>query len=194
MAALLSTVQSLPDDARVALERALVPLARFALVGRLAEAAAHDTGNALFGLTGLVDLLQEGEPLPRERIELLHRSSADLQGMIVPLLDLSRGADVRATADLAAAAREAIVLVRRGRFLPAPPLLVACPADLLIQAVLHLVLAAPGEPQLELADESLQVSPAGEASFDELVARRIAIDHGGSLERRGDTLVLRLPA
>jgi hypothetical protein len=51
------------------------PIASFArpsLIGRLAGDAAHDTGNASFGLVGLVDLLREGEPLVRERIELLH--------------------------------------------------------------------------------------------------------------------------
>jgi signal transduction histidine kinase len=189
----LSTVQSLPDDERVAFERALVPLARLALIGRLAGDAAHDTGNALFGLVGLVDLLQEGEPLVRERIELLHRSSAELQAMIVPLLELSRGADGRRTADLAATADRAVALARRGRFVPASPFLVACPPELVLQAVLHLVLAAAVDAQVELVEGSLQVSPAGEPSFDELVARRIAVDHGGSLERRSESLVLRLP-
>jgi hypothetical protein len=61
-----------------------------------------------------------------------------------------------------------------------------------LQAVLHLVLAAAVDARVELVEGSLQVSPAGEPSFDELVARRIAVDHGGSLERRGDSLVLRL--
>lgn len=193
MAALLSTVQSLPDDERVAFERALVPLARLALIGRLAGDAAHDAGNALFGLVGLVDLLQEGEPLARERIELLHRSSTELQAMIVPLLELSRAADGRDTADLAAAAARAVALARRGRFVPAGPFPVGCPPELVLQAVLQLVLAAGADAQLELVEGSLQVSPTGEPSLDELVARRIAVDHGGSLERRGESLVLRLP-
>jgi hypothetical protein len=38
------------------------------------------------------------------------------------------------------------------------------------------------------------VSPAAEETLDELVARRIAVDHGGRLERDGATLRLHLQA
>jgi signal transduction histidine kinase len=194
VSSLLSTVQSLRDEERTALERALLPLARQALIGRLAGEAAHDAGNALFGLIGLVDLLQEGERLGAERIALLHGAARDLEAVLVPLLQLSRPPDGVRAGDLAAAAERAVELARRGSFSGRGPAPVACPQELVTQAVLHVLLAAPCEPEpvLELADGGLRITPAGEPSLDEALARRIAADHGGSLERSGDALLLRL--
>jgi hypothetical protein len=63
-----------------------------------------------------------------------------------------------------------------------------------VQAVLHLVCAAGDEPTLDLSDGVLRVTPAGEPSLDEVIARRIALDHDGSLERDGGSYLLRLPA
>jgi hypothetical protein len=194
VSSLLSTVQSLADEERAALERALVPLARHALIGRLAAEAAHDAGNALFGLVGLVDLMQDGERLNTERIALLRSAAADLEAILVPLLQLSRPADGPRTGDLATAAERAVELARRGSFTRSAPGPVSCPQELVTQAVLHAVLASPREPVLELVDGGLRITPAGNASLDVALARRIATDHGGSLERSGDALVLRLPA
>ena len=56
---LLSTILSLPDEQRPAVERELVPLARSAALGELAADVAHDVANPLFGVLGLVDLLLE---------------------------------------------------------------------------------------------------------------------------------------
>jgi hypothetical protein len=72
---------------------------------------------------------------------------------------------------------------------------VACPTALVQQAAIHLLLAATAGPRitLELAGAMLCVSPAAPGTLDELVARRIAVDHGGGLERDGATLRLRLP-
>jgi hypothetical protein len=190
MSALLSTVQSLPESEREEVERALVPLARDALIGRLAGAAAHDAGNSLFGLVGLVDLLLEGEPLPAERVALLRRAAGDLEATVKPLLQLARPG----RGDLAAAAEQAVAVAHRGRVVADGPRPVACPGELVVQAVLHLVCAAGDEPTLDLSDGVLRVTPAGEPSLDEVIARRIALDHDGSLERDGGSYLLRLPA
>jgi hypothetical protein len=201
--ALLSTVQSLPDDAeRAALERALLPLARDAALGALSPGLAHDAGNALFGLVGLLGLLEADTPISRERIELLQHSADDLDAVLRPALEFLRATrDDQPTADLAAAARLAVSLYAHGDHPPvdtriaAGEVLVACPIALAQQAAIHLLLAAaPGTRiTLELADGALSVSPADAETLDELVARRIAVDHGGRLERDGATLRLHLP-
>ena len=159
-------------------------------MGRLAGAAAHDAGNSLFGLIGLIDLLLADEPLPAERIALLRRSAADLEALVRPLLQLARPGD----ADLGAAAEHAVTVSRRGRVTSSLSFPVACPPELVLQAVLHLVAAAGDKPTLEVVDGALRVTPVGEPSLDELMARRIALDHGGELERDGASFLLRLPA
>jgi hypothetical protein len=72
---------------------------------------------------------------------------------------------------------------------------VACPAALVQQAAIHLLLAVTEAERvsLELAEGELRVGPAGAETLDEVVARRIAVDHGGRLERDGATLRLSLP-
>jgi hypothetical protein len=188
---------------RTALERALVPLARDAALGALAPALAHDAGNALFGLVGLLGLLEDGAAVGRERIDLLRRSADDLDAVLRPALEFVRATrDDRPTADLAAAARLAVTLYAHGdhppvyAHFPAGEVLVACPAALAQQAAIHLLLAATpaSAVTLRLADAALCVSPAAEETLDELVARRIAVDHGGRLERDGATLRLHLRA
>jgi hypothetical protein len=71
---------------------------------------------------------------------------------------------------------------------------VACPAALVQQAAIHLLLAADAADHIdvELADAELRVSPAGAETLDEVIARRIAVDHGGGLERADATLRLQL--
>jgi len=201
--ALLSTVRSLPEgDERAALERALIPLARDAAVGALAPRLAHDAGNALFGLVGLLGLIDADTPVSRERIELLQHSAGDLDAVLRPTLEFLRATrDDRPAADLASAARLAVHLYEHGDHppvharIPAGEVLVTCPTALVQQAAIHLLLAATPAARIavELADASLSVSPAGTETLDELVARRIAVDHGGRLERDGPTLRLQLP-
>ena len=78
---------------------------------------------------------------------------------------------------------------------PAEPARVPCPAGLLVQAVLQLLLAARGLPGLavEVSGASLRIAPAPGESVGTLVAERIVTDHGGRLEREGSSLVLRWP-
>jgi signal transduction histidine kinase len=206
--ALLSTLLSLPDESRPAVERALLPLARSAALGDLAADVAHDLANPLLGVLGLAELLLD-DATPgteeEERLRLLHLTAVELKGNLRALLDFARPADdVRAEADLAAAARRALAFVRKGagktlevdeRY-PEEPQLVACPEPLAVQAALHVLLAARAAGPaiaIAVADGALRVAPAGPESLGLVAAARIAADHAGSLERSGDALTLRLP-
>ena len=203
MIALLSTVQSLPDDERAAAERALVPLARDAAIGALTVDIAHDAANALFGLTGLLGLLESGEELEAERIELLQQAAGGLDGILRPLLELARATrDDRRTADLVSATRAAVALYCHGErpgvatHYPEGPVRVACPPALTMQAAIHLLLAARSDRELAVAvrEGTLEVGPAGDESLDELIAGRIAADHGGSVQRSTTSFRLLLPS
>jgi signal transduction histidine kinase len=206
---LLSTVLSLPDDERAAVERSLVGLARSAALGELAADVGHDVANPLFGLVGLVDLLREGaEPGSEdaERLELLRDAASDMKTTLRSLLDFARPpADVAPAGDLGAAVRSAAALVRHGigrlfeldeRY-PEAPVVVACTEPLLAQASLHLLAAAraAGGPAQAIVEPGglLRVSPAGVESLGTLAAARIAADNGGRLDRDGQTFVLTLP-
>ncbi len=202
MIALLSTLQSLPDDERATVERALVPLARRAAIGALAADIAHDAGNALFGVIGLLELILADEPLGRDRRELLLSSSRDLDRTLRPFLQFARaGDDAGARSDLAELVREAVSLYRHGLRkveplavdVPEGPVRVAVPPSLAGQAVVHLLLAADLAASIELRDGAVRIAPVREQSLDEIVAARIAADHGGSLAREDGAYVLRLP-
>ena len=203
MVALLSTVQSLPDEERAAVERALVPLMRRAAVGALAVDIAHDAGNSLFGLSGLLDLIVADEPVGDRRRGLLLSAARELDSTLTPLLRFARaGDDAGMTADLGAAAHDALALYRHGErkmqplaaHVPADEVRVGCPASLTLQAVVQLLLAADPAGELVVgADGTVRVAPARETSLEEIVTARIAADHGGSVERVDDALVLRLP-
>ena len=103
-----------------------------------------------------------------------------------------------------ASARAALGLVRHGagrslvveeRY-PPEAQLVACPAPLLVQALLQLLVAArPGEAglTLEVSRGTIEVSPGAGTSVATLVAARIAADHGGSLDVGEAALTLHLP-
>src|ERR1700688_4174701 len=87
---LLSTLLSLPDDRRAAVERLLVPLARSAALGELAADVAHDVANPLFGAIGLVDLLlEDAAPASEEaaRLQLLQQTTLEMKGTLQVLLD-----------------------------------------------------------------------------------------------------------
>ena len=122
--------------------------------------------------------------------------------MLRPALELVRATrDDRPTADLAAAARLAVALYAHGDHppvdarIPDGEVAVACPAALVQQATIHMLLAVTPAARitLELERAELRVSPARGETLDELVTRRIAVDNGGGLERDGETLRLRFP-
>jgi signal transduction histidine kinase len=204
---LLATLLSLPDEHRAAVERQLVPLARAAALGDLAADVAHDVANPLFGATGLVDLLLEDAAAGSDdaaRLQLLREATLEMKGTLHVLLDFARLADDDSGhASLDDAVRGALRLLRHGegrsvvvgeRY-PAEPVRVPCPAGLLVQAVLQLLLAARGLPGLavDVSGASLRISPAPGESVGTLVAERIVTDHGGRLERTAGSLLLRWP-
>jgi hypothetical protein len=84
------------------------------------------------------------------------------------------------------------------------PLVVACEASAARQAALHLLAGARAAAatsralEVEVARETpqtavLRVRPAGAEGLGTVIAGRIAADHGGSLERDAEALLLRLP-
>jgi signal transduction histidine kinase len=205
MPALLATLLSLPDERRASVERELVELTRSAALGELAGDVGHDVANALFGAVGLVDLLlQDATPGSEEesRLQLLQTTTLELKTILQTLLDFARvPGEEQAHGELDAAARSAVELVRHGigrslqideRY-PPRPVLVACGPAALVQAVLHLLLAARGAGRiaLEVSPGCVRVSPVPKSSLDAVVAERIAVDHGGASERDGDSLSLR---
>jgi signal transduction histidine kinase len=200
MSALLSTLLSLPDDERAAVERELVLLSRSAALGELAADVAHDVANPLFGVIGLVDLLLEDAAAGSEeedRLRLLQQSALEMKGTLRLLLDFARGKGVPT---LAEAARQSVALVRHGigktvvieeRYAD-EGIAVPCPPDLLLQAVLQLVTAArsQGKVALEVSGRSLRVTPAPPDSVGLRAAARIAADTGGALDREDGSLRL----
>jgi hypothetical protein len=172
-------------------------------VGALAADVVHDAANALFGLVGLLGLLEPGEPLGADRLELLRRSAGDLDTAFRPLLRFARADGEGRAGDLAGAVREALLLFRHGErkhvvveAAVAPgDLAVACEAALLTQAVVHGLLAADPEGlvEVEAGRGHLRVAPVRTASVHTVAAGRIAARAGGSLELAGGSLRLALP-
>lgn len=166
---------------------------------------AHDVGNAVFGLIGLVDLALDRTPIDDERAHLIRRAGADVGDGFKPLLAFARAGEDEGPGDLAAAARSAIDVYVHGRRkllqlrtrIPEAAVPVACPAGLLLQAVVHVLLAADAGATtlaVDVADGVLSVAPAGaEESLHTVATARIAADRGGMLERAGGALRLRLP-
>ena len=204
---LLSTLLSLPDDRRAAVERLLVPLARAAALGELAADVAHDVANPLFGAIGLVDLLlQDAAPASAEaaRLQLLQQTTLEMKGTLQVLLDFTRLAgESEGQASLDDAVRSALQLLRHGagralvveeRY-PSEPVIVPCAPGALVQAVLQLLLAARGARGLvvEVSGPTLQISPAPPESVGTLVAERIVTDNGGRLDRDASSITLRWP-
>ncbi|MES1248982.1 MAG: hypothetical protein ABUS54_15050, partial [Actinomycetota bacterium] len=126
----------------------------------------------------------------------------DLDGTLRPLLRFARGADDDAVgADLVEIVQQALSLYRHGDrkridldvLLPSSAAPVACPPATVLQAVVHLLLAADPAARVEVRDSAVTVAPARDASLDEVVAARIAADAGGSVTRTENAFVLRLP-
>jgi signal transduction histidine kinase len=206
-ATLLSTLLSLPDGERAAVERELAAFARSAALGELAADVAHDVANPLFGVLGLVEiLLEDASPGSddRERLELLRKTGLEMRATLRTLLDFARPPDGEAArADLGEAVRSALGLLRHGvgkalpveeRY-PDEPVFVACPPGLLAEAVLQLLLAARGDGRLSVHVEgnAVGIAPAGDEALGAVVAARIATDHGGTVERTTDGVTLTLP-
>ena len=204
MSILLSTLRSLPDGERIAVERELAPLARAAALGELAADVAHDVANPLFGILGLVDLLLEDTPGgsdDEELLGLLRQTALELKGTVGVLLDFVRVEDDdSAQASLADATRQALELLQHGvgrsleidaRYAEEPAV-VPCPRALLVQAVLQVLIASreAGRIEVEVGERWLRVSPPPEESLGALVALRIALDHGAAVERAEGSLTL----
>jgi signal transduction histidine kinase len=204
---LLSTLLSLPDDRRAAVERLLVPLARSAALGELAADVAHDVANPLFGAIGLVDLLlEDAAPASEEaaRLQLLQQTTLEMKRTLQVLLDFARLAGESAgQVALDEAVRSALQLLRHGtgralaveeRY-PPEPVIVPCPPGALVQAVLQLLLAARNARGLvvEVSGPTLRISPAPAESVGTLVAERIVTDNGGRLDRDETSVTLRWP-
>jgi signal transduction histidine kinase len=204
LSTLLSTLRSLPDGERIAVERELAPLARAAALGELAADVAHDVANPLFGILGLLDLLLEDATHgsgDEELLGLLQQTALELKGTVGVLLDFVRAGDDDSTqASLGDATRQALELLRHGvgrslqiaeRY-PDEPAVVPCPHALLVQAVLQVLIAsrAAGRIEVEVGERSLRISPPPEESLGVLVALRIALDHGAAVERAEGSLTL----
>lgn len=205
MNSLLSTLLSLPDDRRAAIERELVPLARAAALGELAADVAHDVANPLFGAIGLVDLLLEDAAQGSEeatRLELLAQATSQMRRTLDVLLDFARLAgDEAQNARLRDATRAALRLLRHGvgktleveeRYVDNGEH-VPCPPGLLVQAVLQFLLAARGAAPLILDVEgaALRITPAPAETLGAHVAGRIVTDHGATVERDERSLTVR---
>lgn len=96
----------------------LVRSERLASVGRLAAGVAHEIGNPLAAILGLVELVRAGDLEPAEREEFLRRVQLEterIQKIIRDLLDFSRQGrdeeDADATADLGEVVEDAVRLV-----------------------------------------------------------------------------------
>jgi signal transduction histidine kinase len=151
----------------------LVRSEKLASVGRLAAGVAHEIGNPLAAILGLVELVRQGDLEPAEQAEFLRRIQNEterIQRIIRDLLDFSRqGASVTVgRCDLGEVVAGAVHLVApqgpmRGIVLqqrvPSHLPEVAAPADALTQVVLNLLLNAAdaiegeGSITLELIEE-----------------------------------------
>lgn len=184
-------------------------MARRAAIGALAADVAHDIGNSVFAVLGLVDLLLADDDGGDERLLLIRETGVGLRETLRGLAEFVRAEAPHTSLDEVAGL--ALALARHGigkhmavdARLSEQPLYVTCPQAALRNAVLQLVVSAReaagarGRIELVVAAEPpaaiLEVSPAGAESLGLTVAAQIAAAYGGSLERRGERLVLRLP-
>jgi signal transduction histidine kinase len=204
---ILATLVGLAGEERGEAERELVRLAQAAALGELAADVAHDIANPLFGVVGLVDLLLDDAAPGSDdeaRLQLLRQTALDMKGTLQTLLEFVRMEPSDPPADAVAAAHAALRLARHGigklldleEDLPQEPVLVACSEAALVQAVLHLMLAARPQGRLAVsvgADGAVRVGPRGEETIGVAVAARLAADAGGALDEEDDAYVLRFP-
>ena len=100
-------------------ERQLIDGEKLASVGRLAAGVAHEIGNPLAAILGLLELLRAGDLSPDQHREFLARVSAEterINGIIRELLDFARkdgeSDELEQTSDLRDVIRDAVALVR----------------------------------------------------------------------------------
>jgi signal transduction histidine kinase len=90
---------------------------RLAALGRLAAGLAHEIRNPLGAIAGSIELLRTGGTLCEEDQQLcgiVEREAARLNDLVGDMLDLSRPrAPVRSTVDLAAVARDLVLLAAK---------------------------------------------------------------------------------
>jgi C4-dicarboxylate-specific signal transduction histidine kinase len=100
-------------------ERQLIDGEKLASVGRLAAGVAHEIGNPLAAILGLLELLRGGDLSAAQQAEFLGRVSAEterINGIIRDLLDFARhdaeSDELQETADLRDVIRDAVSLLR----------------------------------------------------------------------------------
>ena len=138
-------------------ERQLIHGEKLASVGRLAAGVAHEIGNPLAAILGLLSLVREGDLSPEQSREFLARIATETErvdSIIRGLLDFARRdgeARVTESCDLRAAIDDAVGLLRPQKASRAVTIDVHVPSDLgpvlgaqrkLMQVVLNLLLNA----------------------------------------------------
>lgn len=166
MAALLAAERTALIDRLAELERTtrdlqsaqkqLIHGEKLASVGRLAAGVAHEIGNPLTAIAGLIELLQSGDLSADKQREFLSRIAAEterINGIIRDLLDYARhdSADEAAErCELRAAIDDAVNLLRPQKALRSVAIVVSVPPGLVVvgararltQVVLNLLLNA----------------------------------------------------
>jgi signal transduction histidine kinase len=116
----LEELQRTTDELTTAQEQ-LVRSARLAAVGRLSAGVAHEIGNPLAAIRGLLDLMQTGDLEPEEEKEFvgrIQREAERIHHTIRDLLDFSRHGPsqegrIEASADLSEVVSDTIKLIDR---------------------------------------------------------------------------------
>lgn len=200
-------------DPTTADREASIEAARLASLGALVRGLAHEINNPLFGMLGLVELLQnEIEPGTKQhdRLVLIHQSGLEIKRITNALQAFTRlephADEVVPLEEVAAQAVELVMCTSAGDGLeireryPAEPLPVQGSRARLAQVFLSLLVNASGVVDLRLErDGDLAVaSVTGRGTPLGLdAATEIAQMHGGVLESLptlgGATYVLRLP-